>query len=287
MKTATTMYKKPYTSRVLQSLALVLISALVPGQATAHGTEAPDHTRELRDAAADRRGSDRILIGDSAVIGGRRVVTWTVLTRTGVVEEVGVTVPVAVFDQQPEPADGPAGAILSLEFPGIVQQTTYFNHVEIHSEPHGHPGDPSEPERYFVPHYDLHFYTLPEAVVWGIPAAPPPLLAAVPAEKLPVGWLQPGPGVPQMGRHSLPSSIADGPFTAEMLSGFLPSGKLMHFLEPMVTRERLLQPVDFELPVPRPAVFGRTMLYPGSFKAEYDEKLKAWHFVYRDFGLVE
>jgi hypothetical protein len=235
----------------------------------------------------DSRGSrDRLVLGEVKHVRPGRVVAWALLTRSGKIEEVGVTVSHVVFTHPPESGDGPLGAIASVEFPKIVREGTYFNHCEVHWNPHGHPSPPTEPDRYAVQHFDLHFYSVPEAVVWGIPALPPPL-PDVPAERLPINWTQPGGSEPEMGRHSVPTSIADGPFVADVLAGFLPSGSTMHFIEPMITQEFLAQRQDFEMPVPRPAVFGRLMLYPEKFAAEYDAELQAWHFVFRQFAIVE
>jgi hypothetical protein len=207
------------------------------------------------------------------------------------VEEVGVTIPVALFDNQPtEKGAGPAGAIASLVFPKVVQELTYLNHVEVHSQPHGHPAPPGSvnPDRNRVPHFDFHFYAIPEEQVWNIPLALPPL-PPVAADRLPAGYLQPGPSEPQMGRHAAPAwSLLDpDPLSTIMIAGFLPDGSEMHFIEPMVSRERLLEANDFELPVPMPQKFGRLMLYPTKFEAEYDKELDAYHFVFSKFEIVE
>jgi hypothetical protein len=231
-------------------------------------------------------GRDRLVFGDVARLPLGRIVSWALLTRSGKIEEIGVTVPLEIILNQTETGDGPLGAIASLKFPRVVRDSTYFDHVEIHWNPHGHASPPTDPDRYAAPHFDLHYFTVPEAIVWAIPAemVPGP---DVQADRLPANWLQPGPSEPEMGRHSLPTSIANGPFVAEMLAGYLPSGSTMHFIEPMITREFLAQAQDFALPVPRPEKFGRTMLYPEKFAAEYDAKLKAYHFVFRQFVIVE
>ena len=65
-----------------------------------------------------------------------------------------------------------------------------------------------------------------------------------------------------------------------MIAGFLPDATQIHFIEPMVSRERLLERTDFELPVSMPATFGRVMRYPTKFVAEYDADLDVYHFVF-------
>src|SRR5688500_2661010 len=103
----------------------------------------------------------QLVFGDAAVVDGNVVVSWARVHEDHGVKEVGVTIPVAVFDDMPdEDGDGPAGAFASLAFPDVVRETTYFNHVELHSNPHGHPTGPGSvnPDRNRVPHFDFHFY---------------------------------------------------------------------------------------------------------------------------------
>ncbi|HEY0944977.1 MAG TPA: hypothetical protein VGD81_06900 [Opitutaceae bacterium] len=269
----------------LTTLGLVLASGGNAARAdeTTNASDDPPVQTVPRDG---RMGSDRFVRGESTRLKGGHAVAWAILSRSGKIEEVGVTISLGVFRTEHEPGDGPLDAIASLEFPRVVREATYFNHCQVHWNPHGHASPPSQPERYAVPHFDVHFYSVPEAVVWAIPALPPPL-PDVPADLLPAGWQQAGPSEPEMGRHSSPDSIADGPFAADMIAGFLPSGRTMHFIEPMFTPEFLARAEDFTMPVPRPQRFGRTMLYPETFSAEYDSKLNAYHFVFRQFGIVE
>jgi len=94
----------------------------------------------------------QLVIGDTATVEGNVVVTWARVHARHGVQEVGVTIPVALFHDQPEPGSGPAGAIASLVFPEIVQDTTFFNHFELHSQAHGHETPPgsTNPIRNFV-----------------------------------------------------------------------------------------------------------------------------------------
>jgi hypothetical protein len=133
-----------------------------------------------------------------------------------------------------------------------------------------------------VPHFDYHFYAIPEADVFAIPGASPPL-TPVPPDRLPVGYLQPGPSEPQMGRHSAPQwSLADpGPLSTIVLAGYLPDASEMHFIEPMISREVLLEREDFALNVPMPQTFDRDTLYPT--RSEVVFQGGAHHFIYSNF----
>jgi hypothetical protein len=233
----------------------------------------------------------RVVWGESAVVDGARMATWAlVYPRDGTILAAGVTFSVKMAEEMP-PADGPgpAHAFASLDFPAEVRDATFLNHLEMQSNPHGHEAGPGNvnPDRNRVPHFDFHFYGIPEEQVWGIPDQGPPL-APVPPERLPAGYTQPARSVLQMGRHSSPIwSLSDpGYLTKIMILGYLPDGSQMHFLEPMVSQQTLLARQDFTLPVPVPQDLGRgaPTLYPTSFNAVFQGN--AWTFVLSDFVSV-
>ncbi len=255
-----------------------------------------------REAKSDERGGNvvsayargaqgvRVIWGDHTVVDGSRVATWALVSpRDQTILAVGVTFGLDLAEDMPEEGDGPAGAIASLEFPALVQEATFFNHLEIQSNLHGHPAPPGSvnPDRNLVPHFDFHFYSIPENLVWLIPGqTPPPRPPAVPADLLPAAYTQPGPSVPEMGRHSAPAwSLQDpNPLSAVMLAGFVPDGSRMHFLEPMISRQMLLRGQGFTLDVPMPRAFGRSMLYPTHFEAAFHGN--ACSLVFSDFVQV-
>jgi hypothetical protein len=232
----------------------------------------------------------RVIWGEATVIDSARMVTWALVSpQENQILAVGATMSLTFFDNQPqERGPGPAGAWASLDFPDVVRDTTFFNHLEIQSEPNGHVAPPGSvnPDRNRVPHFDFHFYAIPEEQVWAIPLRTPPL-PAVPADRLPAGYLQPGFSQLQMGRHSSPVwSLTDpNPLSTIMIAGYLPDGSQMHFLEPMISRDFLLGKQDFTLPVPMPQSFGREMLYPTTFEATFQGN--AYSFVFSDFVSVQ
>jgi hypothetical protein len=237
----------------------------------------------LADANLTDPGS-RLVWGESAIVDGGRIVTWAVVSADNQVLAVGITFSQKLAADMPEHGDGPAGAIASLQFPAVVQETTFFNHLEIQPEPDGHVSPPgSNGTVYSVPHYDFHFYGIPEDEVLAIPARNPPL---PPAYELPAGYLPAGPSLAEMGRHSSPRSIlSEERLSAAMVLGYLPDGSRMHFLEPMVSQETLLSQQDFSLDVPMLTTFGREMLYPTTFEATFQGN--SWSFGFTDFVSVQ
>jgi len=234
----------------------------------------------------DAQGA-RVVWGESTVVDGARVATWALVSpQDDTILAVGLTFSRKLADEMPERGDGPAGAIASLEFPAIVQETTFFNHVEMQSNEHGHESPPgSNGAVYSVPHFDFHFYSIPEEEVLAIGAqtVPPP---PTPVYELPAGYLPAGPSIAEMGRHSSPASILSvEKLSTVMIAGYLPDGSRMHFLEPMISQEKLLSQEDFTLDVPMLTTFGGEMQYPTTFEATFQGN--SWSFVFSDFVSVE
>ena len=242
--------------------------------------------------AANAAPADKFVAGESAVIAGGTVSTWARVNGGGKVIWVGLTFPLSLAENMPPPGAGPARAIAVLNFPPVVRQTTYFNHFELHSQAHGHGTNPGyqTPDRNSEPHVDLHFYSIPVAQVLTIPFVPPsPALPNVPADRLPAGYAQPEFSVPQMGRHCAPLSefTAIGPLDLTMFVGFLPDASYMHFIEPMISRDFLLERENFTLPIPEPVRLGRPTSYPTECVVHYDKDADAYHIVFKGFEPIQ
>ena len=244
----------------------------------------------LSGGAAIADSNDKIIAGESATVGGATISTWARVNGAGKVVWVGLTMPVSLAENMPLPGSGPAGAIATLNYPAVVQQTTYFNHAELQANLHGHPTNPNyvTTNRNSEPHFDIHFQSIPVAQVLTIPPGIFP--ATVTADRLPVGYAQPeARSVPQMGRHAALFSefTAVGPLDATMIAGFLPDASYMHFIEPMISSDFLLARQNFTLPVPQPAVLGRATQYPTECVVLYDKDADAYHFVFKGFEAIE
>jgi hypothetical protein len=248
-------------------------------------------------SSAVSQNPTRIVTGESETVGGASVVSWAKLDSLDKVLEAGVTIPLSVIANPPDPAGarstrhaghdsedavGPAGAFVVIDFPDAVKNTTFLNHYEMHWNPDGHPPF----ELYSEAHFDLHFYNQTVAQVLAI--TPPDTIAPA-ANRIPTGYIYPGvqETVPQMGVHALADSeFAPGapPFSASMVLGYY-QGK-MTFVEPMITQARLLSKQPITLTVPQPAVLGQSTRYPTKFTAVYDASLDAYQCTFSDFVTV-
>lgn len=230
------------------------------------------------------------LHGESATMNGSPITTWATVDWRGRVTQVGVTVPLGAIRKAPVQG---APSDLQLDFPEVVQRTTFLNHLGLDWNPEGH--EPTA--RYGVPHVDLHFYTVNKAQLKAVDCRD---LTQVDPASLPPGWLPPVPPgapptafcVPQMGFHSLPATefsapgkLHAGTFDKVMILGSY--GGKFTFLEPMVTRELLLTGQNFSLPVPVPQNLSQATHYPTRLNASYDRVADAYQFVLSDFRQVQ
>ena len=89
--------------------------------------------------------------------------------------------------------------------------------------------------------------------------------------------------VPSMGMHAMHRDDLEGsgPFTASMLIGYY-SGDLI-FVEPMVSRAKLLEAKDFSLDVPS-LPSSETIRYPTRFQAEFDQSSRTYRMVLSEFA---
>jgi hypothetical protein len=202
-------------------------------------------------------------------------------TRSGKVTEFGLNVPVAAIRQAPAnpPMVWPPKADVSVPFARVVEEQTGFTFANIYSEAHGHP-----PGAYMVPHFDFHFYFVPEQEVQkidckdsGKPRILPAGYALPDVNAPPIGELV-GMCVPAMGMHAIPKTDLDAkaPWAASMLVGYYSRKPI--FVEPMVTRALILQEHTFSLKIPEIAPVPHVR-YPRHFRAVYLPKSKTYHMI--------
>jgi hypothetical protein len=227
--------------------------------------------------------STRMILGGTQAVSGGNISTWAVVDPTSVVQQIGVTVPLAVIQNPPSPSGtAPVGVIAVVAFPDIVKSTTFFDHFELDWSPNGH-----APARLMgVSHFDFQFYGIsPQAVQQITPPDPTP-----PArDRIPEGYAYPGTdaAVPQEGVSALPiaESQSTQPFTETIAAGFY--GGSMISVAPTIAPSVLMQRQDIgTMRSPRPVTIGRYTRAPNNFNATFDSASSSYQLVLSDFQTV-
>ena len=229
--------------------------------------------------------------GDCADVYTGKVCTYAVAQGENVVT-AGAVISLAAIENSPaghEHMDWPPKALLTTQLPEQGTKASGLVEMNMYWEGKGHP-----PAPYMIPHYDFHFYLIPDADVKAIDCkdtTKPAALAAgyalpdidlPPADQKMMGFEKlVGICVPQMGMHSLLQSEIESttPFRGTMVIGYY-HGKPI-FIEPMISRDMLLEKKSFTLPVPE--IPGLTGPHPTSFNATYDAVSNAYKFEWGGF----
>jgi len=224
-----------------------------------------------------------VISGGCQTVFGGEVCSWGTMTD-GVVTAIGVTVPMATIEGAP--MDGPMvfppvpDAIVAL--PAQIAAATGFNHLGVNWELHGHP-----PALFMTPHFDFHFYTDTAESVAGVDCADLRKPAALPAAYALPDIEIPGMGtlvglcVPGMGMHAIPSAEVEltDPFQASMIVGYY--GARLTFIEPMISRARLMAGTGFSIAVPpAPSGLPSSVRWPSAFEAAYDADARTYRLTF-------
>ena len=204
--------------------------------------------------------------------------------RAGKVISFSLRVPVAMIEHAPANVAmvWPPKAELNVRFAPVVEKQTGFTYANIYWNAHGH-----GPANYMVPHFDFHFYFVPERQVATInckdtvkPRAVPAGYFLPPDENVPQIGEVVGACIPDMGMHAFPATDLSGkaPWKGSLLIGYY-DGKPI-FVEPMITSALLLQKHSFTLPVPQEIAPAAHVRYPRSFRAVYLPESKAYDFTF-------
>ena len=235
----------------------------------------------------------RFVMGETGKIFGAPARSWAKLAGDGSVLEAGFTLSYDSVARATFPKadpnmkmDSPAAMpppLVELNFPKEVQDTTFFDHLDVYWNPVGHP------PVYGVPHFDMHFFTINKAAVASIDCkdlsqADPSLLAKGYVPTVPPNATPDKVCIPRMGFHSLPAGdlgLKPGEFSKTMMAVYY-GGKL-NAIEPMISRDALLEKKSFSLNVPQLASLGRATRYPGKFEARFDAKASTYNLIFSDF----
>lgn len=179
------------------------------------------------------------------------------LDNNGVPDEIAISIDNAAFTAMPVSND----TSVTVPVPSEISALTPFQTVMVGWNPHGHP----PVGVYDKPHFDFHFYMVPESDVMAAMDSMK-LMEEVPTKYLPVNYFC-GPSIPMMGKHYIDSTsgeFAAHSFTQTFIYGAY-AGEIT-FYEPMITLDFLKATTDFQRNIPVPAHFKRAGNYPTQLK---------------------
>lgn len=208
----------------------------------------------------------------------------------GVPQELGVVLSEAALTGLPtdhshggmEMPDGHRMFEMLLPMPS--NNPTPYKHVLFGWNPGGH-----EPAGiYDKPHFDFHFYTIPDADRMAIDPSDPRFDAKANAHPdalfTPAGFVAIPGAVPFMGAHwvnPLTPELNQQPFSQTFLFGSW-NGRMI-FAEPMITKAYLESRPDLTVPIPVPAQHAEPGYYPSTYRVRWDEKAREYRVALSGF----
>ena len=267
------------------TVALVLLAACAPDASTSPNAFQPGSAATNR-AGYDIPGTHR-QYGPPVKVGDGMARTYVVLdAKSGQRPvELGFALDASVFEGLPTDA---AEHSFILRLP--TQAPEPYRFAELDWNPQGHP----PAGVYTVPHFDFHFYVIPQSAVDAIVPSDPEFAAK--ARNLPTdGYVPPGylvPGdpaqqaVPMMGVHWFDSSAPElqnlfgnpagyQPFTRTFIYGSW-DGQFT-FYEPMVTLAYLQSNPDVTAPISVASLYAQAGWYPTAYRVSYDAQAKTYY----------
>lgn len=172
-------------------------------------------------------------------------------------------------------------AMYTLKLPRGHQIKPYKN-IMIDWNPQGH----EPPDIYGLPHFDFHFYMIPESARHAIKCMDEDTAKCMkqPASDMIAPYYIPTPaGVPMMGWHWLDSrspELNGKKFTSTFIQGYY-NGKMI-FLEPMITREFFMNSGRVHQELSMPERFASSGWYPQHYVVTHDKKAKLYRIELRN-----
>jgi hypothetical protein len=170
-----------------------------------------------------------------------------------------------------------------LAFPKQAELTP-FRFMTLDWNPNGHDPHPI----YSKPHFDFHFYMIPNETRLTIPGLPPTEMdPELPAPQYLPGDYVPTPGrLPAMGVHWVDKTAAElngGTFTQTFIYGS--HARKVIFYEPMITLEYLLSKPQTTFAVKQPGAVAQAGYYPTNYRIEYDAQAKEYRVALIDLTM--
>ncbi|RNI29190.1 hypothetical protein EFB08_07140 [Rufibacter latericius] len=209
--------------------------------------------------------------GPQIGVGQGNAKTWVTTDEAGVPTSIGVTFSEGAINAA---GLGTTMRMYMLSLPPQAEQTLY-DHVMLDWNPQGH----EPPGLYNVPHFDLHFYMIPEAEVAAIQGSLE--LDDTPnSQFIPQNYILTPGIVPGMGAHWVDATDmnnAPGNFAKNFIYGSFEGEYIFH--EPMFTLAYLstLPAKGTEtMSIPQPPSYQKPGLYPQKYSYSYNSTTKEY-----------
>lgn len=204
----------------------------------------------------------RTFYGPAVQMGQGLMRAWVKVNQQGAPTAVGINLSERALLNLPTE---PSSYVLFFPF---NKGRNFYTHMLVDWNPHGH----EPPGVYDLPHFDFHFYTIPNWQRLLIGPFDSIQFANAPAPQfVPPLYLQTAGGVPQMGAHwvdLLAPEFNGGTFTKTFIWGSY-NGKFI-FWEPMITLAYLLSHPNDMVPLRQPSAFQRSGWYATDYKVSYN-----------------
>jgi hypothetical protein len=230
----------------------------------------------LKDGQAieNSAGPERTFYSSARHIGNGRAQAWVAENRNGDPTAVGITISAMALNNLPDDMTG-----FVLELPED-RGKGFYTFVMLDWNPQGH----EPPQIYGLPHFDVHFYIIPDEERMAMLPDNLAEFGNLPAPQyVPMGYF-PAPGfVPFMGVHWLDGAspeLGGATFTKTFIWGSY-DGEFV-FWEPMMTRDYLLTLPNEVIDIPQPAVFKRDGWYPTKYEISYSKAGNEYNIALRD-----
>jgi hypothetical protein len=213
--------------------------------------------------------TESTLYGANTTVAGGNVRSFMRVDASGNPMEIGLRISARTVDSASmTPPNNPMEYMYHIALPTGMATKTAIQDISLDWGPGGHP-----PGFYQVPHFDMHFYTMPmaERMAWS-PTDTAKLNRVPDASLVPAGHVTDGTGIPFMGLHYAdPSSpeFSGGNFTSTFIWGYYNGAQA--FIEPMITKAFLQSRANFNADIKLPTTYSRTGVYwPTKYSVAYD-----------------
>lgn len=283
--------KKSFKSSIKASFSKAVTYTLVVGALllTTACEETDDVNPNQETQVYDHATKSTTYYSAAKPLGDGVVRTWVTVSKEGKPTAIGVAMSEKALTNLPQ-GDGhqhdvPHSFETLLQFPKVAQLTP-FKFMTLDWNPHGH-----EPAHvYDKPHFDFHFYMIPDELRKTIPGlAPTEFDPAPPAPAyLPADYVMTPGRVPAMGTHFIDVTspeLSGSPFTKTFIFGGYQGSVI--FYEPMITLDYIASKPQANIPIKQPAAFQKEGYYPQSYRIEFDSQRKEHKIYLADLTLQQ